>query len=69
MNDLLVATAATAARHAALFERQRHAFLQAPCPSAAQRRDDLRRWCDRWDLPAGSDSFTQAFCASRKSST
>ena len=43
MNDRLAATAAPPARHAALFERQRHAFLQAPCPSAAQRRDDLRR--------------------------
>ena len=43
MNDRLAATAAPPARHAALFERQRRAFLQAPCPSAAQRRDDLRR--------------------------
>jgi len=43
MNDRLAAPEATLPRHAALFERQRHAFAQAPCPSAAQRRDDLRR--------------------------
>ena len=43
MNDRLSAEAASMARHTELFERQQRAYTLAPYPSAAQRRDDLRR--------------------------
>ena len=43
MNDRPSAEAASMARHTELFERQQRAYTLAPYPSAAQRRDDLRR--------------------------